>query len=532
MSLCNRLVLPFALFSLAALVGCGSSSNKATPPPTGSFSNTDLTGTYVFSITGSDGGGSFLTMAGTFTACGCSAGTISTGILDMNDPSFSSAAPGLAITSGSYDVTADGRGRAKLIVSTPFGNSLIVDFVLSTSKHGLITEYDSNGTGSGTLDAAATVTQSQLANGSFAFGFTGISGIDSTNGAGVPLGTVGGFTLDANGNITAGLEDFNNNGRSAGISDLVLSGTVDVTTVPGVATLATTAGTFTFDVYPIDATHLKFIEIDSLPILAGDVFTQTSSIPAANVFTVSGFDFDPTVGGPFTAAGLLMTDGSSQITAGSTEDFNDAGAPGNISSFSGSFSGVTGGRSVFTLNGFANGGGGLTGNYAFAAYPSTGGIELLEIDGAGITAGVAYTQTATSITSAQGYGLNLTGINPSGEEDDIAEFTNTSGSFAGLIDYNDQGTTSFDKRFSATYTVSGATSRATIASGSFNLVSYVVDNATTIFVEVDPNPNPQVGLGSFGLQTPGTKSNLSAMHLAALRSKPGAKNAWRRKEQK
>ncbi len=62
--------------------------------------------------------------------------------------------------------------------------------------------------------------------------------------------------------------------------------------------------------------------------------------------------------------------------------------------------------------------------YTFAAYPSSGGTQLLEIDGLGITGGVAYPQSNTSFASGQGYGLNLTGSNGS-EVDDIAEFTNT-----------------------------------------------------------------------------------------------------------
>jgi hypothetical protein len=72
-------------------------------------------------------------------------------------------------------------------------------------------------------------------------------------------------------------------------------GTSISTTFPGTATLTTAASAtpFKFDVYPIDATHLKFIEIDSAPSLVGDAFTQTSSIPAGNnVFTIAGLDID------------------------------------------------------------------------------------------------------------------------------------------------------------------------------------------------------------------------------------------------
>ncbi len=344
--------------------------------------------------------------------------------------------------------------------------------------------------------------------------------------------TAGAFTLDTNGNVTSGLQDFNNNGSSLGATGLAItSGSVSLATAPGIASLTTTAGTFTFDVYPVDATHLKFVEIDSLPILAGDVFTGVSSIPAgANAFNVAGYDFS--IGGPFAAAGLIITDGTSTITSASTEDINDAGNPFQVTSFGGSYTALSGGRSVLTLNGFANGNSGLTGNYQFAAYPSSGGLVMLEIDNAGITSGIAYPQTSTTLASDQGYGFNLTGENTSSEEDDVAEFTNTNGTFAGLIDFNDQGQTTANQNFGSVYTAdSTIPGRGLIAptKNAFNLVSYVVDDSTSIFVEVDNN---QVALGSFGLQTPSTKSNLAAMQLVALRQKPGAKNARRRKNDK
>ncbi len=151
MSLRNRFVLMSVLATLAVLMGC-SSTHKAAPPPTGGFSDTNLNGTYVFSTTGSDLNGNFLTMVGTFTACGCTSGTISAGVVDMNDPAFSAPVAQLAITGGSYHVGVDGRGTASLTAATPFGNSIGLDFVLSSSQGGLVTEFDGNGSGSGTLD--------------------------------------------------------------------------------------------------------------------------------------------------------------------------------------------------------------------------------------------------------------------------------------------------------------------------------------------------------------------------------------------
>jgi hypothetical protein len=230
----------------------------------------------------------------------------------------------------------------------------------------------------------------------------------------------------------------------------------------------------------------------------------------------------------------MVTDGNGNVTGG-TEDINDAFFASTVTNFTGSYPALNGGRTELTLTGFDNGANGaLCTACLFAAYPSSGGLQLLEIDSAGSTNGIAYPQTPTSLASAQGYGLNLTGVNLGNgtgafEEDDIAEFTNTSGAFAGLIDYNDQGSLSPDQKFSGTYTADATVNgRGTVASSSFNLVSYSVDSSTTVFVEVDTT---QVGLGSFGLQTPTAKSNIAAMHLAALRLRAGARSAWRRKQE-
>ncbi len=535
MSLRNRFALPIIFSSLAILAACGGGgiSHIIPPPPSGNFTNSNLNGTYVFSITGGDSNFAFLTMVGTFTADGN--GGISGGALDLNDPLVSAPVVNLPITGGSYSVTADGRGQATLSAATPFGNSLTVDFVLNTNSHGLITEFDNAGTGSGTLDLQSSVAQNQIA-GSFAFNLTGISSFDNTTGAQHTFATVGAFTLDPAGNVTSGVEDFNDNGNSVGITNLAItSGSVSLATVPGLATLSTSEGTFTFDVYPIDSTHLKFIEIDAFPIMVGDAFPLSASIPTgANVFTFSGLDL--ILPGPFTAAGLIVTDGAGQVTNASAEDINDAGVASTLTGFTGTYTATTGGRSVLTLNGFDNGANGGVGNYQFAAYPSSGGTQLLEIDNAGLTAGVAYPQTSTTLASGEGYGFNLTGINggnggSSFEEDDIAQFVNTGGSLTGIIDFNDQGIgTNYGQTFAAGFTADASIAGRgvmTPTTNSFNLVSYVVDGSTAVFVETDPS---QLGLGSFGVQTSSARSNVAATHLATLHLKatPGKKSQRRR----
>jgi len=545
MSLRNRSVLPIiALLSLSFLVGCGGSgSTPSTPPPTGGFSNTNLSGTYVFSTSGQDasGLGFFIAIAGTFTANG--SGGITGGTISANDP-VGGVLSGQAVTGGTYNVGVDGRPASSsglLTLQTAAGN-FTFDFVLTSSEHGLITLYDpNNGTGSGTLDLQTTVTQASIDSQSYAFNVNGIGSANTSTGAETSYSSVGGFTLDANGSIgvtTSGVQDVNSNGISVcGPNGCTInSGSISLASVPGIATIATNAGTFNFDVYPVDPSHLKLIEVDAFPVLAGDLFTQSSSIPTGNnVFTVAGFD--SAVPGPFTAAGLIDTDGSGNIKTDSVEDINDAGVSSEVGSvagnatISGTYTALSSGRSVMTLSGFVNG---SNSGGQFAAYPSSGGLQLLEIDNAGVTGGVAYAQGASpTLATNQGYGMNLSGTN-SVEEDDIAEFTYNNGTFSsGHIDFNDDGSTNFDLNFSSTYaadsTVSG---RAVVTPGAngLNLVSYVIGNSTgpaAVFVETDNN---QVGLGALVTQTASAKSNAAMQNLTVLRAVAGSKNALQRKK--
>ena len=509
MSLRSRFVLPLiALLSLAFLAGCGSSTNKATPPPSGGFSNTNFNGTYTFSVAGSDAN-SIFTMAGTLTACGCAQGTISGGTVDLADAT--GPAPGSTIGNSTYKITSDGRGVAKLFITTTSSGSLEVDldFVLISSSHALITRYDGSGTGSGTMDLqSSSVTQADLAA-PFAFTF---SGSDLAN---TPLSTVGAVTLDSTGMITSGVEDFNYGATPS--TQLALTGSVQIGsgTTPGSATLSTSFGTFIFSVYTIDSTHLKLIENDGQALLVGDVLSQPSaSFPAGNlVFTMSNFDLN---GDLIAIGGLMNSDGSSLIPSGSA-DINDAGLVDNGTttpfSFSGSFTATGGSRFAVNLSNFVGG-------TQFAAYPSSGGLLMLETDtglNAGVTGGMAITQQSSAgIAAASGYGLNLAGEDVFNrvELDEIAEFTTTSTGMKGLIDQNDGGSLA-TSNLSGTYAAgTGGLGSATFNAGLAGMFYYAADNSTILFISTDSG---QAALGSFEVQVTPTDASLAAARISRPR---------------
>jgi hypothetical protein len=541
MSLRNRLVLPIILSAIAVLVGCGSGNSftKPIPPPGGSFSNSNLNGTYVFSVSGTDTAGAPYAIVGSFTANGSGGnglGGITGGTLDLNDPGFPTLVSNAAITNGSsYKVNVDGRGQATLITSTAFG-TITLDFVLQDSSHGLVTEFDHDGTGSGTIDVQTAGTSPV---GSYAFIFFGT---DVSSGLADPFATVGNFTVGSGGAIS-GLEDFNDNSfayTAQGVSGQVVLGPA---TSPLTTLTTTQFGTQTYDVYAIDAAHLKFIEMDASATLSGDAYSQTSTnVPIGTLaFTVAGAF--PSTTAPSVVGGFMVTDGAGNITAASTEDANIGGTVSQSPvSFTAQY--TAGGTGRFTLGNFA----GFTAGSLYAAYPSGGGLLLLEIDNGGVMSGAAYRpQSSTGFNGSAGYGLNFSGVNlVSGVEvDDIAEFASSSSgtTVTGIVDENfgPGGLPNYGLSLSGTYVVPDANGRGQIAAnagsnsnstlnGGFGITFYTVDGTTFPFVETDANG--QVATGVFFAQDASASASAASTHshmfVVQLPARPSTAR-WRKK---
>jgi hypothetical protein len=545
MSVRNGFALLLALSTLLFLAACGSNGHisTATPPPTGGFSVSDLNGTYVFSVSGSDSAtGEAYAMLGTFTANG--SGGITAGTFDLNDPGeFTPPAAAQSISGGSYKLGVDGRGQVSLNTSIS-GFTPVLDFVLSSNSTGQITEFDSSGTGSGTLDLqTAGVTPA----GSYAFSLSGAAGT-------TPWATNGNFALT--GTTLAGCGDINegsvlNYPASTLTGSLVLgpsatpattlsfvsSGNSGVSCNP--ATLGSSVFNATFDAVAIDATHLKLIEMDATATLAGDAFSQTAPALATGTFafTLEGLT---SAGDPLAAGGFMTTNGSGAITG--TEDYNIAGSNVSPQSTPVAFTAAyavdpnNSGRYVLTLPS-----GSFVEGTTYAAYPSSGGLLLLEVDTAGITSGAAYAQTSgtTFAATSQGFGLNLSGVNLSSEGsvevDDIAEFTaNPSGTtITGLIDENytgADGLQTLGEQLSGTYgtvdangrygisATTGTSSVAGTLEGGLSLTLYAADGTNFPFVELDSG---QVSAGMIVLQSSSSSSSSSS----AI-TKPAAKSMF------
>jgi hypothetical protein len=215
--------------------------------------------------------------------------------------------------------------------------------------------------------------------------------------------------------------------------------------------------------------------------------------------------------------GVMTSDGTSLITNGS-EDVNDAGLvdnntnPATPYAFNGSFASTGGGRFQFTLTNYVGGS-------VFAAYPSSGGLLMLEIDSgvnAGVTGGMALQQqSGATVSASQGYGLSLTGEDVSGlaEIDQIAEFKTTSTAMTGIVDQNDAFITATGN-LNGTYSLANGFGSASFTAGVPNLFFYPVDSSTSLFITVDPTV---AALGSLQLQTtPASAAQQSTVRSSAL----------------
>jgi hypothetical protein len=542
-----------AITSILLISGCGSGSSSTPPPNQSGFGTNSLNGTYVISVSGTDvstttGTAEVVPFAivGTIVANGT--GGITGGTVDINDPGNTGVNIGQAVNaSGSgYQINTDGRGTATVV--TPVA-TVDFDLVLTSTSNGLISRFDDSGTdigtGSGTIDlqsAATTLT------GSYAFSLSG------TDPSGNPLATVGAFTLTST--SIAGAQDFNDGNTSAGFLDLALSGSATLNTAGTLATaLLTTPSSFGqlgFDAWVIDSTHLKFIETDGTGnVLSGDAFTQQTTFPSGQlVFTVTGQDasLDPIV------AGGYATSTSSGALSGGVEDYNNGNTANTVPSFTASCTTFTAGRCQLATTGFTNG---TASNLAFAAYPSSGGVLLLEDDSAGLAIGAAQAQSATSFTPSVGYGFNLSGVNnlnPNftsgfGEVDDIAQFnagtpdTSSTGAvnMTGSLDESDIGVTPTTSKLSGVYvpdtTADGrgsitATNNATLL-GGFDLQYYVVDSSTVLFIDFDSaaadSGAAQVATGTFVAQSSSASAAVAHRAISMVRPLVRSRGAFQRK---
>ena len=388
--------------------------------------------------------------------------------------------------SGTYSVNSDGRGTANL--STQIAGPFVLDFVLVSSEHGQLIRFDNEASPSGTLDKLNTsLTVSDL-SGTWAFNVCG------TDTAGKPKAVVGVFTANSSGAIMSGTVDINDNGAIRTNVDML--GPAEVFVVDGLGRGGVQFATATdpLNLYLatiLDANHMR-LHLGSVDILDGDAYRVIdTSISGPLAFTLAGTG----ARGTFASGGILNSDGAGNILNDSILDTNNGGMVGLNSATAGTYS-IIGNRATFSLNGDA-------GPINLVGYPSTGGIQLLNLDAATVASGVALPQSGvfSNGTLNGHYGATLSGTNNNRQFGLIAVLSaNGSGQFSGALNLNDGGSLARDMSASGSYTFSPngrAIAVLTTASGTRNIIVYAVDGSQALFIEADP---ARIGQGVLALQ--------------------------------
>lgn len=287
----------------------------------------------------------------------------------------------------------------------------------------------------------------------------------------------GAVSVDANGNVVSGEEDYNDgNGSPQGGTTPVsiTSGTltVNATTGQGTLTLVTNSsfvgnsGTETLGVQFANTDHALIIQFDGTATSSGSLDLQTASSGGGNyAFVLAGVDWNYAPVG----YGGVYSVSSKNITG--VADVNDAGtlAPGNT------FTGSSGspdslGRGTATVA--------INGTTLALIYYNVGPevIRLIDMDPGGTefagnaAVGSAYGQGSSTTFSASSLTNSVIGLeaDPFGFAYATAgsiiptptSGTNT-GTFTGTVDDNEEGATAAGAPFSGTYSVSNSVGSTT-----------------------------------------------------------------------
>ena len=478
MSLCHRFLVTSCFLGLFALAGCGGSSSNNTVvrggTPTGNYSAASFKGQYAFAVSGQTSGGPFA-IAGSLTADGN--GNL-TGIQDEN--SAGAVTSNVALT-GTYAVTADGRGTATVSGS---GSTFNYDFVLLSSSRALITRFDTFATASGSMDLQDTTafTNAKI-SGQYAFLVTGV------DSAAQPFSAAGNFTTDGAGTLASGTVDVNDGGS---ILNSTLTGNYSIAANGrGTLSVATNSGTLNYSVYVVNSTHFKMVETDSVPITSGDAYSQASPLSTASISGSYAYTAAGGLTAPLALGGLFATDGNGSITTAVT-DVNNAGTQLSALASTGSYSLAANGRGSLTIAS-------TSGSTQYVIYPTSGGVLMLSLD-ANVLAGTAYPQSV--ITAPVGnIGFNVTSANNNGESDVIGEAAVApSGTFTGSMDANYPGS------LTRSLALNGSFAAATGGRGiltyntslaTTNAVYYPVSATRGLILETDV---AQIGVGEYDVQ--------------------------------
>ncbi len=510
-----------------------------------------LTGQWVMLLTGTDANGGPYALGGEIAGDGT--GKIPSGLFDFADirggtPDNANA---VNLVAGSYSIGTDGRGQINLTLDTSglngsFGvngtGTIVLSVVFVTPNHALISENDTFGSGTGTLDLqngadlVAFQSGSSGLNGNYALKLTG----EEASGSNPPYFLAGAVSFRSSGTTyteTAYIADQSDQGVIHSAQQTGLSIPVGGTGAFGKISLTPmnlgVPTQFNLDLWLIDANHFVVTDIRDQffgtpkVLISGYMVAQPSSpaISGTYAFTEAGESAAPTFKAQ--AVGGIFTCGST-----GTLDLAPLSGPAvNIPTISAACTPPSSGRGLITISNA-----GTTGISKFVAYPTLDqGLYLLELDGGSTPpgpsgAGVAMQQTLTppivvsnfSGKYASNFLANTAVASALGLEAFAGQIVSNGVSLlTGTVDVNSfniapapgKGTPSLNAtlttgsfsaaangRFPLMLTIGPAAGQPLIQVPSINPVCYILDANTCLLLGLDPTAP---GTGILELQNTG-----------------------------
>ena len=285
---------------------------------------------YVFHVSGMDGFGEAIEMAGTFVLD--AKGNVTSGVADLHDNQDIEA--NIPLQAGSALNLSFSSGRTTGQVVTPLVTLGFALYAIDSHHYKLVSKNKNLCPTSGCSPAPVLIgdlyqSSASTITGAYAFTLYGWS-----EGQPLPFAAGGVFNVDGTGSVS-GAEDINNNGSVN--KALPLTGSVTIaSTGRGTATLAGPAATSTFAVYPW-ATGVEIIEIDSNAVAGGSAFPQQDA-PYSAASLKGNFAYGATgsSGNNSDALAAFSADGNGSLSG--TMDLNTVGSPQSGLALTGTYS--------------------------------------------------------------------------------------------------------------------------------------------------------------------------------------------------
>ena len=369
-----------------------------------------LTSQFVMLLTATNSSNGPYVVGGIITGTGHGDGTGALGgLFDLADASGNGTAGDHLSSSlaSTYSMGADGRGQMHLqfnnpanLGGSPFGvnGAINLSVVFVTPHHALLTEIDSFGDATGTLDLQNLQGWSPL-NGVYSLSLSGFDTARANasyflaSAVTIPSGSSYSYVTDQSdgGVITSVPFTAVSQGFAPGSPDvngeLILNNAVNL--------LPTKQ--FSFDLWVIDSTHLVVMDWRDAVFVGGYLTEQPSpaSISGPYAFIEAGAT---TAAQPLVAGGIFTCGATGTLDV---VPFTGAGTPLTNQPINATCGAPANGRALITISGAAS-----AGISTFAAYPTSDqGLYLIELDGGSGTsgpsgAGVALQQTLPAPISA------------------------------------------------------------------------------------------------------------------------------------